>query len=63
MSLPQSSFTAGFQFRKRSQYFFGVHNEAVSVVAMCVNNPDCSPVAIHCWDAAQTRLLRLSAIE
>jgi hypothetical protein len=28
-----------FQFHKRSQLFIGVHNEALTVVAMRVNNP------------------------
>jgi hypothetical protein len=45
-------FTAGtanrrFQFYKRGQLFVGVHNKAPSVVAMCVGNPDRSPVRIH----------------
>ena len=31
-----------FQFNKRSQLFIGAHDEMLSV-AMCVNNPDCSP--------------------
>jgi hypothetical protein len=33
--------------------FVGVHNEALSVAAMRVCNPDCSPVGINGWDPAQ----------
>ena len=29
-----------FQFQKRGQLFIGVHNEALSVVAMCIRNPE-----------------------
>jgi hypothetical protein len=36
-----------FEFCKRSQLFIGVHNKTLSVVAMCVHNPDRSPVRIH----------------
>jgi len=36
-----------FQFHKRSQDFIGTHNETLSVVAMCVCNPDRSPLTIH----------------
>jgi len=36
-----------FQFNKRGQLFVGVHNETLSVAAMRVNNPDCSPVGIN----------------
>jgi hypothetical protein len=32
-----------FQFKKRSQLFIRVHNEALTVAAMCVSNPDGSP--------------------
>jgi hypothetical protein len=32
-----------FQFQKGSQYFIGTHNETLSVAAMRVGNPDCSP--------------------
>jgi len=35
------------QFQKRRQYFIGVHNETLSVVAMPVCNPDCSPLGIN----------------
>ena len=36
-----------FQFEKGRQLFIRTHNEAFSVVAMCVGNPDCSPVGIN----------------
>jgi hypothetical protein len=43
--LPPSVFTG--KFKKRRQLFIGVRNETLSVVAMRVNNPDCSPVGIN----------------
>src|SRR5262249_4698123 len=43
-----------FEFHKRRQYFIGAHNEPLSIVAMCINNPDCSPFVIHCRNAAPT---------
>src|SRR5216110_658919 len=51
-------FTSGsanrrFQSYKRAQLFVGVHNKAPSVVAMCVGNPDRSPLTINGWDPAQ----------
>jgi hypothetical protein len=36
-----------FKFHKRSELFIRVHNETLSVVAMRVNNPDCSPFGIY----------------
>jgi len=36
-----------FQFHKRGQLFFGSRNETLPVVAMRVNNPDCSPIGIY----------------
>jgi hypothetical protein len=42
------------QFQKRIQLFIGLHNEPLSVTAMCVNNPDCSPVGINRCDTAPT---------
>jgi hypothetical protein len=36
-----------FQFHKRSQSFIRSHNEPLSVAAMCVSNPDCSPLRIN----------------
>jgi hypothetical protein len=35
------------QFQKRRQLFIRAHNETLSVVAMRVCNPDCSPVGIN----------------
>ena len=35
-----------FEFQKCRQLFFGAHNEALSVVAMCVSNPDGSACGI-----------------
>jgi hypothetical protein len=32
-----------FQFQKRSPLLIRVHNETLSIVAMRINNPDCSP--------------------
>jgi hypothetical protein len=40
------------QFHKRRQLFIRVHNETLSVVAMCVSNQDRSPIGIHGCDAA-----------
>jgi hypothetical protein len=36
-----------FQFQKRSQLFIRVHNETFSVIAVRINDPDCSQVVIH----------------
>jgi hypothetical protein len=36
-----------FKFHERGQLFIGSHNETLSVVAMCVSNPDRSPVGIN----------------
>jgi len=36
-----------FKFDKRSQLFIRTHNEALSIAAMRVTNPDRSPVAIN----------------
>jgi hypothetical protein len=36
-----------FEFHKRSQLFICVHNETLSVVPVCVGNPDRSPVGIN----------------
>ena len=35
------------QFQKRCQLFIRSHNETLSVVAMCVCNPDRSPAGIN----------------
>jgi hypothetical protein len=37
-----------FKLDKRSQFFISAHNETLSVTAMRVSNPDCSPLGIHC---------------
>ena len=36
-----------FEFQKSRQLFVGTYNETPSVVAMCVSNPDCSPVGMN----------------
>jgi hypothetical protein len=36
-----------FEFNKRAELFVGMHNKALSVVAVCVDNPDCSPAGIN----------------
>jgi hypothetical protein len=36
-----------FEFHKRGQLFIRTHNKPLPVVAMRVNNPDCSPLAIQ----------------
>jgi hypothetical protein len=36
-----------FEFQKRRQLFIRMHNETLSVAAMCVSNPDRSPVRIN----------------
>jgi hypothetical protein len=36
-----------FKFDKRSQLFICMYNEPLSIVAVCINNPDRSPVTIH----------------
>jgi hypothetical protein len=36
-----------FKFQKCSQLLISMHNESLSVVAMRVSNPDCSPVEIN----------------
>jgi hypothetical protein len=43
-----------FEFQKRSQLFIHAHNETFSVIAVCVCNPDRSPVGINRRDAAPT---------
>jgi hypothetical protein len=42
-----------FRFEKRSQYFVGAHNEALSLAAIRVNNPDRSPLRVNGRDPAQ----------
>jgi hypothetical protein len=36
-----------FEFNKRAQLFIRSHNKTLSVAAMCVRNPDRSPVGIN----------------
>jgi hypothetical protein len=36
-----------FDFHKSGQLFIRVHNETLAVAAMCVCNPDRSPVGIN----------------
>jgi hypothetical protein len=36
-----------FRFEKRTQYFVGAHNEALSLAAIRVNNPDRSAFGIN----------------
>jgi hypothetical protein len=36
-----------FKFHKRYQLFIRVHNKTLSVIAVCVSNPDRSPVGIN----------------
>jgi hypothetical protein len=43
-----------FQFQKRSQLFIRVHNQALSVAAMRVCNPDRLPTRINRLDTAPT---------
>ena len=52
-----------FEFQKRSQLFIRTHNETRSVAAVCVSNPDRSPVAIiaETQPQLQLALLRFSA--
>ena len=33
-------------FQKRGQYFISVHNETLSVIAVCTDNPDRLPVGV-----------------
>jgi len=39
--------TAEFEFNKSGKHFIRTHNEALTVVAMRIHNPDCSPVGIN----------------
>ena len=45
--LKRHGYRLTFKFKKRAELLVGLHNEALSVVAMCVCNPDCSPVEIN----------------
>jgi len=35
------------EFDKRSQLFIRTHNKTLSIIVMCVSNPDRSPVGIN----------------
>jgi len=37
----------GVELKKSHQNFIRAHDETVSVIAMCVSNPDCSSVGIN----------------
>jgi hypothetical protein len=43
-----------FEFQKSSQLFIRARNEALSVAAVCINNPDRSSLRINGCDPAQT---------
>jgi hypothetical protein len=45
--LPGGGANRYFQLKKRSQLFIRPHNETLSIVAMCVHDPDCAPAGIH----------------
>jgi hypothetical protein len=36
-----------FKFKKSCQFFIGVHNEALSVVAMCIRDKERPPFGIN----------------
>jgi len=38
---------ADSEFHQRRQLFIGTHDETLSVAAVCVNNPDRSPLGIN----------------
>jgi hypothetical protein len=42
-----STLNRRLKFDKRRQLFIRTHNEMLSVIAMRVRNPDCSPARIH----------------
>jgi hypothetical protein len=35
------------KYQKRSQIFVRMNKVPLSIIAVCVSNPDCSPFAIH----------------
>jgi len=39
--------SGGFEFEKRSQLFTRTHNVTLSLAAMRVSNPDCSPFVLE----------------
>src|SRR5262249_21131979 len=44
---PNTKANRCFEFDKRRQLFIRSHNETLSVVAVCVNNPHCSRLRIN----------------
>jgi len=42
-----ASLNRRFDFQKRRQLLIGPQNETLSIVAMRISNPDCSPVGIN----------------
>jgi hypothetical protein len=34
-------------FQKRRQLFIRMHNETLPIAALCVSDPDCSPIGIN----------------
>jgi len=59
---PTASTGHRFQFQKSRQLFLRLHNETLSIVAMCVCNPDGSPVEIN-RAAADTAVSTVSTLE
>ena len=48
-------FIAPLKFYKCIQHFVGAHDEAPSVAAMCINNPDRSTFGINGGNPAQAK--------
>jgi hypothetical protein len=46
--------TRRFQFQKHRQLLIGAHNETLSVVPVCVNNPERSPFVMYRCNATPT---------
>jgi len=38
---------ADASFKKGRQHFIRTHNETLSVIARCIDNPDRSPIRVH----------------
>jgi hypothetical protein len=49
MQLSAARMSRRFEFEKRRQLFIGAHNEAPSIIAMRVHDPDCPPLTINRW--------------
>jgi hypothetical protein len=45
--MKKSGLESPLQVQQRVQYFIRTHNQTLSVVAVRVNNPGCSPVGIN----------------